>query len=167
LPPFAALFGNGPAPMPHAHVHAHPPFMHVPGMGPRRTPREKKPWTLPPPPGPTLRQRVERKEREAGLRCHDTSCGVGPSDDEPFMTLTDAMLKQLSIRPLVDGSSAEAEAVCAHMFHSACLVSSERVALMGEQPSGEGEDVEVSCPVCRSAGCISKASWEEGVQALA
>jgi len=80
-----------------------------------------------------------------------------------LMAMTDAMLKQLSIHPLTKDSSA----VCAHMFHTTCLVSSERVALMGEQPTATGEDVEVSCPVCRVAGCISRASWNEGVQALA
>lgn len=169
LPPFATLFG-GPPPMPHdhahAHAHAHPPFMTVPNMGPRRAPREKKQWTLPPPPGPTLRQRVERKEREAGLRCHDTSCGIGPSDEEPFLKLTDTMMKQLCIRSLIDGSSTE-RGVCSHMFHSTCLVSSERVALMGEQPNATGEDVEVSCPVCRAVGCIPRSNWEEGVQTLA
>ncbi|KAJ3472544.1 hypothetical protein NLI96_g13320 [Meripilus lineatus] len=41
----------------------------------RNAPSGPKPdWTLPPPPGLTLRQRVEKREREMGLRCFDMSC---------------------------------------------------------------------------------------------
>ena len=83
------------------------------------------------------------------------------------MTLSDSMMKQLSIRLLSDAPSTGSDMVCTHMFHSACLVSSERVALMGEQPNAAGDNVEVSCPVCRAAGCIPKVNWEEGVSALA
>ena len=50
----------------------------------------KPPWTLPPAPGPTLRQRIEHREREAGLRCYDVSCGVGPSDED--FELSDTVL---------------------------------------------------------------------------
>ncbi len=50
----------------------------------QRQPRERKEWTIPPPPGFTLRQRIEKMERDAGLRCSDVSCGIGPSDDDPI-----------------------------------------------------------------------------------
>lgn len=123
--------------------------------------REKKAWTPPAAPGPTLRQRIERREREAGLRCYDISCGVGPSDDEPFLDVGN--LKQLSIQSVVDKESQ----VCRHTFHSSCLVSAERVALKGGEAVVGGNGVEVSCPVCRSVGCVSKVDWEEGVVGLA
>lgn len=123
--------------------------------------REKKAWTPPPAPGPTLRQRIERREREAGLRCYDISCGVGPSDEEPFLDVGN--LKQLSIQSVVDK---EGQA-CRHTFHSSCLVSAERVALKGGEAVVGGNGVEVSCPVCRSIGCVSKVDWEDGVMGLA
>lgn len=123
--------------------------------------REKKAWTPPPAPGPTLRQRIERRERDAGLRCYDISCGVGPSDEEPFLDVGN--LKQLSIQSVVDKEGQ----VCRHTFHSSCLVSAERVALKGGEAVVEGHGVEVSCPVCRSVGCVSKVDWEEGVMGLA
>lgn len=127
-------------------------------------PREtvKKEWTPPPAPGPTLRQRVERREQEAGLRCSDVSCGIGPSDDEPFVSPAQIATKQLSIHLAGDVS----KPVCIHAFHSACLVSAERVASRGAEASIVGDDVEVSCPVCRGVGCVSKIDWDEGVQTL-
>ncbi|CAA7262851.1 unnamed protein product [Cyclocybe aegerita] len=144
------------------------------GMRPHPVPeRPKGPWVLPPPPGLTLRQRVERREREAGLRCHDVSCGLGPSDEDPFgAELGEATVlqgvKQLSVR--VKGESGQGEngeRVCEHTFHSGCLVSAERVALKGADAIVDGdENIEVSCPVCRHAGCMTKEEWEEGVHAL-
>ncbi|KIK08254.1 hypothetical protein K443DRAFT_85429 [Laccaria amethystina LaAM-08-1] len=123
--------------------------------------REKETWTPPPPPGPTLRQRIERREREAGLRCYDISCGVGPSDEEPFLDV--GKLKQLYIQSVVEKEGQ----VCRHTFHSSCLVSAERVALKGGEAVIGGNGVEVSCPVCRSVGSVSKVDWEEGVKGLA
>ncbi|KAF5348491.1 hypothetical protein D9756_009603 [Leucocoprinus leucothites] len=67
-----------------------------PPMPRQPTPRRK--WAPPPPPGLTLRQRVEKKEQEAGLRCCDVSCGVGPSDEDPWIDISEHGLKQLSIR---------------------------------------------------------------------
>ena len=130
--------------------------------------RVKKAWTLPPAPGPTLRQRIERREREAGLRCYDISCGVGPSDEDPIVSdeVIATGLRQLMIMNKnhgVDGMPG----VCMHTFHPGCLVSAERVALGGADVNViEGGDVEVSCPVCRSAGCVTKQEWEEGILAL-
>lgn len=126
--------------------------------------RERKPWTLPPSPGPSLRQRVEQKEREQGLRCSDTSCGIGPSDDEPYPPLSLPSMKQVSVHSQADGAIVTSEAVCAHMFHPACLVSAERVAGWGGKETS-GPIVEVSCPVCRAVGCVTRAEWEEGAAA--
>ena len=123
----------------------------------------KRPWVPPPPPGLTLRQRVEQGEREKGLRCDDISCGLGPSDDDPEPT---ADLARVVIRSLGDGTS-----VCGHTFHPACLVSAERVAGWGPDSEGERERagglVEVSCPVCRAVGVVQRKDWEQGAQALA
>ncbi|KAJ7832134.1 hypothetical protein B0H14DRAFT_3463576 [Mycena olivaceomarginata] len=38
-------------------------------------------WAPPPPQGQTLRERVERRERQVRLRCCAPSCRVGPSDE--------------------------------------------------------------------------------------
>ncbi|KAH9949779.1 hypothetical protein B0H21DRAFT_725863 [Amylocystis lapponica] len=132
----------------------------------RPRPPEKRQWTLPPPPGPTLRQRIERKEREAGLRCWDVSCGLGPSDEDPVPVVDARAVRQIQIHPV----GAEEGAACEHAFHPACLVSAERVAGWGaedQKEEKEGERVEVSCPVCRAVGCISRTEWDEGACALA
>ena len=119
-------------------------------------------WAPPPPPGLTLRQRVEQGEREKGLRCDDVSCGLGPSDDDPEPA---ADLARVIIHALGDGNPA-----CAHAFHPACLVSAERVS--GWAPGDEhdrersGLPVEVSCPVCRAVGAVALEDWKKGVQAL-
>jgi len=143
-----------------------------------RAAREKKVWVPPSPPGPTLRQRVERMEREAGLRCYSPSCGAGPNDDDPYAEVYEG---QLSIQPLHMDSESKgkrkeaSDKVCEHTFHGSCLVSAQRVAM-----SARGEDVEVdivndadgeeqvvvSCPVCRADGCVGKMEWEEGVRRL-
>jgi hypothetical protein len=122
----------------------------------------KRAWVPPPPPGLTLRQRVEQGERENGLRCDDMSCGLGPSDDDPEPT---ADLARVVINSLGDGTS-----VCGHTFHPSCLVSAERVAGWGPDSESERERagglVEVSCPVCRAVGVIPRKDWEQGAQAL-
>ena len=125
--------------------------------------REPKEWTIPPAPGMTLRQRVEKKEREAGLRCSDISCGIGPTDEDPTpeidSSLTDA-LKQISIsRDDVEVK----EPVCEHRFHPSCLVSAGRIAGWGQHEDALDE-VEVSCPVCRRAGHIDRSQWDSGVR---
>ncbi|KAG2336980.1 hypothetical protein BDR05DRAFT_895975 [Suillus weaverae] len=128
-------------------------------MPPRR---ERKTWTLPAAPGPSLRQRVEQKEREAGLRCYDPSCGIGPSDEEPIPEILGQSMKQLSIHPL---SHPGEGSLCAHTFHPACLVSAERVAGWGGEDNAKPH-VEVSCPVCRDLGSVTRKEWDEGVLAL-
>ncbi|KAF9481129.1 hypothetical protein BDN70DRAFT_803996 [Pholiota conissans] len=143
-----------------------PPFEFF-GAG-RRAPRPQGPkpaWTLPAAPGPTLRQRIERREREAGLRCYDVSCGLGPSDEDPFtdeVSKTVSGMKQLTIRHKGEDHTQ----VCDHRFHGACLVSAERVFLRGADAAVEDGQVDVSCPVCRGAGCIMQEEWDEGVAAL-
>jgi hypothetical protein len=166
LPPFANLFGTfPPTPLQNPGGGFRPWDGNVPHPSFNTRPRERKPWTLPPAPGPSLRQRIERREREANLRCYDISCGVGPSDEEPFTALSDEAMKQLAIRPH-ESSNADAS-VCPHTFHSSCLVTSERVSLKGADVNILGEHVEVSCSICRGVGRVSRADWDEGVQALA
>ncbi|KZT09174.1 uncharacterized protein LAESUDRAFT_722904 [Laetiporus sulphureus 93-53] len=133
----------------------------------RPRPPEKRQWTLPAPPGLTLRQRVERKEREMGLRCWDVSCGLGPSDEDPVPVVDPRTIRQISIRPL----GGVGEKVCEHTFHPSCLVSAERVAGWGGEEKKEDkegmEEVEVSCPVCRAVGVIPRTDWDEGACTLA
>ena len=134
-------------------------------MPPRR---ERKTWILPSAPGPSLRQRVEQREREKGLRCSDTSCGIGPSDEDPYPELSESMTEQVSIHSLPGAGDHESNgqaSVCAHAFHPACLVSAERVAGWGGENKRE-PFVEVSCPVCRAVGCVTSEEWESGVSAL-
>ncbi|KAG2070312.1 hypothetical protein BDR04DRAFT_1142852 [Suillus decipiens] len=153
-PPGAAPLPIPPFNFPHAH-----PFRPTRPMPPRR---ERKTWMLPAAPGPSLRQRVEQKEREAGLRCYDPSCGIGPSDEDPVPEILAQSMKQLSIHPL---SHPGEGSLCAHTFHPACLVSAERVAGWGAEDETEPY-VEVSCPVCRDLGSVTREEWEEGVSAL-
>lgn len=122
----------------------------------------KPPWTLPPAPGPTLRQRIEHREREAGLRCYDVSCGVGPSDEDPELSDTILGMKQM---PIMEKNGVGNE-ICLHRFHGSCLVSATRVALKGMDTAVEDGNVEVSCPVCRGVGCVPKEEWDAGVAAL-
>ncbi|KAI0769106.1 hypothetical protein BD413DRAFT_559759 [Trametes elegans] len=173
----AAPAGNAPQDVPlewHAFAGPLPGFPPVPPPNARRAsenPARNRKWTVPAAPGPTLRQLVERNEREMGLRCSDVSCGLGPSDEDPITTFDTTALRQIAIRPLKSDGSGK-EAVCEHRFHPSCLVSAERVAGWGgedkkEERENEGEDVEVSCPVCRAVGVISRVDWDEGACTLA
>jgi len=147
---------TGPAPTPGAGGVNHEP--EVPGE-----------WIPPPAPGPTLRQRIEAKERQVGLRCHDPSCGIGPSDEDPFPEVfndpNSPSIKRVGI--LKDGGE---KVVCGHLFHPACLVSADRCAGWGEEDrpmNDDGEEYEVvSCPVCRSVGKLQREVWKEGAKAL-
>ncbi|KAF7791464.1 hypothetical protein EIP86_002480 [Pleurotus ostreatoroseus] len=178
------LFGAGPPPPAapnaanaNADANARPvppgpiPFnIPMPGM-PQQPQGEKKQWTPPPPPGATLRERVERKEREMGLRCSDISCGLGPTDEDPTPVVDPRKVRQIQLRPLPGHDMEGKTAACEHSFHPACLVSAERVAGWSgadQKREVEGEDdVEVSCPVCRAVGLITRADWDEGACALA
>lgn len=147
-------------------THGQPPpfrmFANLFGGPPERDDGPKPPWTLPSAPGPSLRQRIEHREREAGLRCYDVSCGVGPSDEDPELGETVLGMKQV---PIMEKNGVGSE-ICLHRFHGACLVSATRVALKGMDTSVEDGNVEVSCPVCRGVGCVTKEEWDEGVAAL-
>lgn len=151
-----------------------------PGQASHLSQQAPRTWTLPSPPGPTLRQRVERKEREAGLRCHGMFCGVGPSDEDPYVGLSEEAKKQVSIviknpkvdfddRMDIDGKNEEEEMVnvCPHTFHAPCLVSSARLSTMGVESMVSGSYVEVTCSVCRGVGGVKKVDWDKGVLALA
>ena len=146
---------TGPTPTPQGDANREP-----------ETPRE---WMPPPAPGPTLRQRVEAKERTAGLRCDDPSCSIGPSDEDPFPeTFNDP--NSLSIKRVKILKDGEDAAVCQHFFHPACLVSADRCAGWGEKDRPSQDDDHeyevVSCPVCRSIGKVQMDVWEEGAKAL-
>ena len=159
---------------PHGAAHPPPPppgpipftVPNRPPHVPRPSSAEKRQWVPPPPPGPTLRERIEKKERELGLRCSDISCGLGPSDEDPEPIFD----RQIHIRPPKDKADGK-DRVCDHTFHPSCLVSAERVAGWSgadQKKEAEGEEeVQVSCPVCRAVGCISREDWDEGACALA
>ena len=77
-------------------------------------------------------------------------------------------IRQISIHKI----GGQGEKVCEHTFHPSCLVSAERVAgwsgADAKRELGEDEEeVQVSCPVCRAVGCISREDWDEGACALA
>lgn len=138
--------------------------------GANHEPEAPREWVPPTAPGPTLRQRVEDKERKAGLRCDGPSCGIGPSDEDPFPEVfnnpNSPSIKRVAI--LKDDGE---DLVCVHVFHPTCLVSADRCAGWGEEdrPSEEddGEYEVVSCPVCRNVGRVRKEVWEEGARGLA
>jgi hypothetical protein len=138
---------------------------------PPRPRRQRRQWILPPAPGPSLRQRVEEKEREAGLRCFDASCSFGPfdddDDDDDVGKKDIEMVRQLLIRPGKGSPASAGTSICNHTFHPGCLVSAERVAGWGHASKiEEAGEVQVACPVCRAIGCVSKEDWDEGVHAL-
>jgi hypothetical protein len=134
------------------------PSLFTQGFGDQ--PAERKQWTVPDGRGATIRQRVENKERDVGLRCYDPSCGLAPTDDAPLVPTKNTK------RVLIYKDNDADVHVCEHSFHSGCLVSAARVA--GFHPQGEDqyEEVEVPCIVCRSHGHIGRNSWDDGVRQL-
>ncbi|KIM40934.1 hypothetical protein M413DRAFT_28046 [Hebeloma cylindrosporum] len=156
-----------PPPPPHMRLPPFPPNFDFLGGVHGREERPKRAWTLPAAPGPSLRQRVERRELEAGWRCNDISCGFGPSDEEPIPSALLANDADGAKRLFIKVKGAGGKDVCEHAFHSGCLVSAERVALRGAEAAVDSDGcVEVSCPVCRCVGCVLKEQWDEGVVAL-
>lgn len=113
-----------------------------------------------------MRQRVEQRERDVGLRCDDVSCGLAPEDDDPLPENVDT--KMVRLRRV--GATEEGETACAHRFHAGCLVSAERVAGWGDGTRGGDMDdgrVQVACPACRVVGEVRREEWDEGVRSLA
>lgn len=112
-----------------------------------------------------MRQRVEQRERDAGLRCDDVSCGLAPEDDDPLPEKVDT--KMVSLKSV---GATEGQTACAHRFHAGCLVTAERVAGWGDGTRGGDMDdgrVQVACPTCRVVGEVTREEWDEGVRSLA
>lgn len=128
------------------------------------TRRRQRDWVPPEPTGSTFRQKVEQKERQAGLRCWESSCGVGPSDEEPIPDATALGTPQIRVKKKTtrvaaaeDSSSSSSSAsaadkgkqkesspttpefACNHSFHPACLVSMTRVAMSVKGGAAEPE----------------------------
>ncbi|KAJ7853563.1 hypothetical protein B0H14DRAFT_2758383 [Mycena olivaceomarginata] len=132
----------------------------APPPPPPRSPQPPEDWVPPPAPGPTLRDRVERREREAALRCCDSSCGVGPSDEDPFVEVGEAARRVVALK---SSGGERAGPACAHTFHPACLVSAQRASRGWREPASDGEgEVEVVCSVCRVEGTVPRAEWLAG-----
>ncbi|KAJ1303409.1 hypothetical protein OPQ81_011601 [Rhizoctonia solani] len=149
-----------------------------------RTPPPPKKWT-PPEPIKTFRQVVEEKEREAGWRCDDPACLLGPADDEepsdehPIKPMYSIMRPigpeepvrykiEDGIRVYAGGEDVRVKGenpVCSHMLHPECLVTSARVNGWGPDPNKGYKRVTLRCPVCRSEGTVERQVWDAGVQA--
>ena len=98
------------------------------------------------------------------------SCAIGPSDEEPLVDIEPKDKVQEYIKKSSGKGKAREDAVreyvCEHTFHPSCLVSATRVANSLWSDEGdkiEGDEVFVSCPVCRHEGVVSKDIWQEGV----
>ncbi|QRW20263.1 Zf-rbx1 domain-containing protein [Rhizoctonia solani] len=158
-----------------------------PAQEPRRarTPPPLKKWT-PPEPIKTFRQVVEEKEREAGWRCDDPACLLGPADDEeptdsPTIKPTYSIMRPIGpdtepvrykaedgIRVYAGGDDVRVKGenpVCAHMLHPECLVTSARVNGYGPEHGNDAKRVALRCPVCRLEGAVERHVWDAGVQA--
>ncbi|CCO31363.1 hypothetical protein BN14_05403 [Rhizoctonia solani AG-1 IB] len=150
-----------------------------------RTPPPPKKWT-PPEPIKTFRQVVEEKEREAGWRCDDPACLLGPADDEepaenPTIKATCSIMRPIGpdeepvrykiedgIRVYADGEDVRVKGenpVCSHMLHPECLVTSARVNGYGPEHCNDAKRVTLRCPVCRLEGTVERQVWDMGVQA--
>ncbi|KIJ55135.1 hypothetical protein M422DRAFT_774264 [Sphaerobolus stellatus SS14] len=150
--------------------------------------RPRRKWVPPDPIGKTLRQRVETKERELGIRCDDPICGLAPADDDDPATSEEhyhpATEKRIELHAAYDAMGR----ACEHKFHPACIVTSARVSgtrdsmpiiipetrvlekdqieEVPERQHVDGEEILVPCPACRAEGWMWKEEWEEGVKAV-
>lgn len=160
--PQVTIFGFGTTRIPSGGM----PFLFPRGAPGARPGQQRKEWTPPPPPGLTLRQRIERHEREAGLRCDDVSCGQAPSDEDPDHVPANWQNEKQKMLAIKRDRGA-GEPVCEHRFHPVCLVDAGRVAGWGPITNGDAgeEGVEVACPRCRETGHVEYPEWEEGVRA--
>ncbi|KAG8720410.1 hypothetical protein FRC09_009604 [Ceratobasidium sp. 395] len=165
------------------------PAAQAPAPPPRpRTPPPQKKWT-PPEAVKTFRQVVEEKEREAGWRCDDPACLLGPADDEepsdephiitpryPIMRsiVPGGPMRQKvedGIRVYADGEDFRVNGenpVCEHTLHAECLVTSARVNGWGPtQNAAPNSRVTLRCPVCRLEGTVERQVWDAGMEAEA
>lgn len=163
---------------------APPPTPPQPRASPPPPPPMKK-WT-PPEAIKTFRQVVEEKEREAGWRCDDPQCLLGPCDDDepveehiivpryPIMRSEgshEAVRHKIEdgIRVYADGEDVRVTGenpVCDHTLHAECLVKSARVNGWGpEHNSAPSAPVTLKCPMCRAVGNVNRQVWDEGVKA--
>ncbi|QRV77579.1 Zf-rbx1 domain protein [Ceratobasidium sp. AG-Ba] len=150
-----------------------------------RTPPPPKKWT-PPEPVKTFRQVVEEKEREAGWRCDDPACLLGPADDEELAAEPQIKPRYSIMRPIApgglvrhhksqDGIRVYADGedvrvsgenpVCDHTLHAECLVTCARVN--GWAPPDDADPrsrVTLRCPVCRHEGTVERYVWDSGVE---
>lgn len=147
--------------------------MRHPGAPHTERERERRQWVAPEPVGRTLRQRVEAKEQELGLRCDDVICLFAPTDEEPVPSemMNESSKDMLKTRVQPHGAYDTRGRLCEHKFHPACLVASARVAgVDDEEMDMENEDdeseIELACPVCRADGTLSHKEWQEGVKSL-
>ncbi|KAG8738386.1 hypothetical protein FRC10_006932 [Ceratobasidium sp. 414] len=167
-----------------------PPAAQAPSPPPPRprTPPPQKKWT-PPEAVKTFRQVVEEKEREAGWRCDDPACLLGPADDEEpsdephAITLRYSIMRSMvpegtarhkiqdGIRVYADGEDFRVNGenpVCEHMLHAECLVTSARVNGWGPaQNAAPNSRVTLRCPVCRLEGTVDRQAWDAGIEAEA
>ncbi|KAF8517824.1 hypothetical protein JB92DRAFT_2904710 [Gautieria morchelliformis] len=126
----------------------------------------RRSWTRPNAPGKSLRENIEEKEREMGLRCLYASCIFAPTDEVPHVVAS-SILPRITI-------TAATETVCKHDVHAACLVKSVRAAgwnpvtpSLADVHESEPSTLQVGCPSCFALGRVSRRDWEEGVIALA
>lgn len=127
-------------------------------QGPRQR-RSREKWKLPEAPGLSLRERIEEREREKGLRCGAKSCIFGPVDHDPYKE-DGRVMRMVEIRVReVKGLQ------CQHLVHPSCLM---QVKPKDRWPDKEDDevDVDVVCPMCRQGGTVGKADWDEGQLAL-
>ncbi|KAH7336900.1 hypothetical protein B0J17DRAFT_718814 [Rhizoctonia solani] len=150
-----------------------------------RTPPPLKKWN-PPEPIKTFRQVVEEREREAGWRCDDPACLLGPADDEepldePTIKPTYSIMRSIGpepvrykiedgIRVYADGEDVRVKGenpVCSHKLHPECLVTSARVNGWGPEHNNDSNSKRVTlrCPMCRLEGTVERQIWDAGVQA--
>ncbi|KIJ56706.1 hypothetical protein M422DRAFT_40301 [Sphaerobolus stellatus SS14] len=121
--------------------------------------RPRREWQLPEGPGLSLRERIEERERELGLRCLMKTCIFAPSDDS-------LIGEDAPIRPqvLIQIPESDQSSSCTHSVHPACLVLHTRTTGVGI--AVQEDKIDVSCPLCRAAGVVSKGVWDEGAKTL-
>ncbi|EJD38427.1 hypothetical protein AURDEDRAFT_128882 [Auricularia subglabra TFB-10046 SS5] len=112
------------------------------------------------PHGRTVRQHVEKRERELGLRCDLACCALAPTDDDPEPTLHGEMPKLMRLQ-----SANHTGQQCTHEFHPQCIVTA--TSIPAQRPSrAVAGPIPVSCPICAAEGAVEPADWAAGELAL-